>query len=123
MATISNPTLKITGVSPATVKATVSYTLTPNAVEVLAGSVFSEKIQLIGDDPGVLTDIVITTLPTQAFAAAAGGVQRSRDVNLLKSKLNEDSGFETTGAEMVDEVVGRITLTYAANPPIPPANP
>ena len=125
MATISNPTLKIEGVNATTVKATVNYTLTPNAIEKLAGSVFSEKVQLIGDDPGTLTDIVITTLPIQAFAVAAGtgNIQRSRNVNLLKSALNEDSGFQTTGAELVDEVVGRINLTYAANAPIPPALP
>jgi hypothetical protein len=125
MATISNPTLTIVGVNNTTVKATVAYNLAPSAVEKLAGSVFSETVQVIGDDAGILTDIVISTLPSQAFAVngTTSNVARSRSVNLLKSALNEDSGFTSTGAELVDEIVGRITLTYAANPPIPPALP
>jgi hypothetical protein len=125
MATISGATLTIANLNATTVTATVKYTLTPSAIEKLAGTVFSENVQLIGDDPGVLSDIVVSGFPGQAFAVAAGtvNVPRTRTRNVLKSALNEDPGFESTGAEQVDEIFARISLTYAANAPIPPTLP
>lgn len=125
MATISNASLLIENLNNTTVKLTVKYTLTPNGIEKLAGTVFSENIQLIGDDPGVLTDIVITNFSGDAFAVsnATPTVARTRTRNALKSALNEDPAFASTGAELSDEVFARITLSYAASPPIPPALP
>lgn len=127
MATISSPTLTIANFNATTVTVTVRYTLLPNRIEKLAGSVFSENIQLIGDDPGVAGDIVITNFPVDAFAVSDAtpltGVVRTRSRRVLKSALNEDPQFLTTGAEVVDETFARITLTYAANPPDPPALP
>ena len=125
MATISNKSLKVDNVNNTTVKLTVKYTLTPSAIEKLAGTVFAEKIQLIGDDPGVVTDTVITTFPADAFAVsnATTSVSRTRIRNVLKSAMNEDPTFAPTGAELQDEVFARITLAYAANPPIPSALP
>ena len=58
MATISGASLTIANVNATTVKATVKYTLTPNVIEKLAGTVFSEDIRLIGDDPGVISDVL-----------------------------------------------------------------
>ena len=125
MATISSPSLLVENVNNTTVKLTVKYTLTPNAVEKLAGTVFSENIQLIGDDPGVVSDIVITNFPGDAFAVsnATPTVSRTRTRNVLKSAMNEDPNFASTGAELSDEVFARITLAYAASPPIPSALP
>jgi hypothetical protein len=37
--------------------------------------------------------------------------------------MNEDPGFQTTGAELIDETFAKITLAYAANAPIPPTLP
>ncbi|MFY9619257.1 MAG: hypothetical protein WAQ99_05550 [Pyrinomonadaceae bacterium] len=125
MATISNDSLLVEGVNNTTVRVTVKYTLTPNAVEKLAGTVFSENIQLIGDDPLVLNDRTIATFPADAFAVsnATPSVQRTRIRNVLKSAMNEDQGTVSTGAEQTDEVFARIALAYAANPPIPSALP
>ena len=125
MATISNRSLIVDNVNATTVKITVKYTLTPTAIEKLAGTVFSENIQLIGDDPGVASDIVITTFPADAFAVsnATPTVNRTRTRNVLKSAMNEDPEFLTTGAEVIDETFARITLAYAANAPVPPSLP
>jgi len=127
MATISSPSLLIETIpgSSTTVKLTVKYTLTPTAIEKLAGTVFSENIQLIGDDPGVAGDIVITNFPADAFAvgSATSTVSRTRTRNVSKSAMNEDPAFQTTGAETIDETFARITLAYAASAPSPPTLP
>lgn len=125
MATISNHSLLVENVNNTTVKLTVKYTLTPSAVEKLAGTVFTENIQLIGDDPGAANDIVITSFPAANFAVSSATltVPRARSRNVLKSAMNEDAAFAANGAELSDEVFARIALAYAANPPIPPALP
>ena len=125
MATIAGTSLLVENVNATTVKLTVKYILTPNAVEKLAGTVFSESIQVIGDDAGMATDIVVTNFPSDVFAvsSATPTVTRTRSRNVLKSAMNENPGFLATGAEQSDEVFGRITLAYAASAPIPPALP
>lgn len=125
MATISGSSLLVENVNNTTVKLTVKYTLTPSAIEKLAGTVFSENIQLLGDDLLVDTVIGAAFFPVQAFSvsAATPTVTRTRTRNVLKSALNEDPAFEPTGAEQSDEVFARITLAYAASPPIPPTLP
>lgn len=125
MATISGSSLLVENVNNTTVKLTVKYTLTPSAIEKLAGTVFSENVRLIGDDPGVATDITVATFPTGLFAVstATPSVARTRIMNVLKSALNEDPEFLATGAEAIDEVFARITLAYAANSPVPPTLP
>lgn len=125
MATISNLSLNVENLNATTVKVTVKYRLTPSAIEKLAGTVFSENIQLIGDDPGVAGDIVITTFTPDAFAVSSStlNVERTRTKNVSKSAMNEDPEFQTTGAEVVDETFARITLAYAASAPIPPTLP
>jgi hypothetical protein len=125
MATISSPSLTVENVNATVVKLTVKYTLTPNAVEKLAGTVFTENIQAIGDDPGVLTDLIISNFPADSYAvsAATPTVARTRVRNILKSSMNEDPDFFLNGGEIADEVLARITMSYAANPPIPAALP
>ncbi|KAF0249208.1 MAG: hypothetical protein FD167_1394 [bacterium] len=125
MATITVPvSLIVTNVNATTVNLKVSYTLTPSLIEKLAGTVFQESIQAIGDDPGIF-DLLITTFPVEFFAVNTGiiKVERSRNRNVLKSNMNEDSAFEATGAEQVDEVFARVIITYAANGPAVPTLP
>jgi hypothetical protein len=51
MATITVPaSLIVTNVNATTVNLRVLYTLTPSAIEKLAGTVFQESIQAIGDE-------------------------------------------------------------------------
>ncbi|HXU39575.1 MAG TPA: hypothetical protein VN937_24685 [Blastocatellia bacterium] len=125
MATISTPTVAVTNLTATTVTVTVKYTLTPSSIEKLAGTVFSEKIQLIGDDPGVISDIVITNFPEQTFvvSSSTASLNRVRTRTVLKSAMNEDPEFRTTGSEVVDETLARITLGYAANAPTSPTLP
>ncbi len=129
MATISTPTVAVTNLTATTVRVTVKYTLTPSNIEKLAGTVFTENIQLIGDDPevppGVSTDIVITNFPEQTFVVSntTSTLNRERTRTVLKSAMNEDPEFQTTGAEVVDETLARITLAYAANAPTTPTIP
>ena len=125
MATISNLSLTIEGFDDTRVTATVRYRLTPSVIEKLAGTVFSDSIQLVGDDPGVSSDIVITTFPPDAFAVSNSTptVDRTRTRRVYKSAMNEDPQYETTGGEVIDETFARITLTYAAGAPIPPTLP
>lgn len=125
MATISNASLVIENLNDTTVTTTIRYRLTPTPIEKLAGSVFSENIRLIGDDPGVLTDIVITTLPDSPYAVtnATNFIDRVRTRSVLKSALNEDPLFLATGAETPDEVFARIAVTYAASAPAIPTLP
>jgi hypothetical protein len=123
MATISNQSLTVENLNDTTVRVTVKYRLTPSNVEKLAGTVFSENIQLIGDDGD--TNDGITSFPgaTYAVSSSTPFVDRSRIRSVLKSTLNEDPGFQPTGAELVDETFARIKLAYAANAPNPPTLP
>ena len=125
MATISNLSLNVENSNATTVKVTVKYRLTPSTIEKVAGTVFSENIQLIGDDPLVAGDIVITTFTPDAFAVSGStpNVERIRTKNVSKSAMNEDPEFLTTGAEVVDETFARITLAYAASAPTQPTLP
>jgi hypothetical protein len=120
MATISSPSLTVENVNATVVKLTVKYTLTPNAVEKLAGTVFTENIRAIGDDPGVLTDIIISNFPADSYAvsAATPTVARTRVRNILKSSMNEDPEFLLNGGEVSDEVLARITKEMGKSLPL-----
>jgi hypothetical protein len=127
MATISDAALNIKNVDDTTVKVTVSYTLTPNQTEKLAGSVIQEDIAVMGDDSGTLTQLFAFAngpKPAQyAVSQSTTSVLRSRDHQLAKSTLNEDSGFLANGAEDPDEIKAQITVSYAANAPTTSALP
>ena len=125
MATISNQTLTVQNVNATTVRATVKYRLTPSNIEQLSGTVFSEEIRLIGDDPGVGSDILIANFPVKVFPVSSSVpfVDRAQARNVLKSAMNEDPQFQTTGAEIVDETFARITLAYAGSQPTQPTLP
>ena len=121
MATISVlPVLEVANVTDTTVNLTVRYTLTPNNVEKLAGTVFGEDIDVIGNDLGTVNDIVLSKFPKKSFAVHEGTnvVLRERTMEISKSLMNEDSGFTARGSEQRDEVFARVTLKYNANPPL-----
>jgi hypothetical protein len=121
MATISDATLDIENVDDTTVKVTVKYTLKPSQTEKLAGSVFEEKILLMGDDSGTLAQVFAFpdgAKPAQySVNSSTTTVARSRDHQIPKSTLNEDSGFLANGAQDPDEILAQITVSYAANAP------
>ncbi len=125
MATILNQNLTVQDSTATSVTVTVTYTLRPTNIEKLAGSVFTENIQLIGDDSGTDDDIVITNFPGVSYAVndTTTTVERTRTRTVLKSAMNEDPGFSATGAQLSDEAFAKITIVYAANPPIQPTNP
>jgi hypothetical protein len=125
MATISNQTLTVQNLNNTTVRVNVRYRLNPSQNERLNGSVFRENIQLIGDDPGVATDVVISAIPESLFRVSSSTlvVDRSRIIDVLKSAMNEDPAFLATGAESVDEVFARISVVYGGSAPIPPEIP
>lgn len=125
MATITNATLTIDNSNATNTTVTVRYRLTPSQIEKLAGTVFSENIRIIGDDSGAATDITISTFPDNPYAvnSTTNVVDRVRTRTILKSNLNEDPEFLATGAETIDEIFARISITYAASAPVPPALP
>ncbi len=124
MATIANQTLTIDNVDDTTVLVTVNYELTRGPTEKTAAAVFNEDMRLMGDDNGTLTELfAFASGPKHAqFAlnSTTGTVLRSRSHNLAKSVLNEHPAFLPDGSENLDEIKAKITLSYAANAPIPP---
>jgi hypothetical protein len=123
MATITVPVLTITNVNATEVSLEVKYTLTPGNVEKLAGTVFKEVIDVMGDD--LFIDTTVTTFIPANFSVNTGtvNVPRSRTVRRLKSQLNEDPLFETNGSQQPDEIFARVTITYAAAVPVEPTLP
>ncbi|XXX78724.1 hypothetical protein WMF30_08100 [Sorangium sp. So ce134] len=124
MAKITSAVLKLAA-SGNNVNATVEYTMIPDVVEMLAGSVFSEKIELFGEDGAV--DQLRATLPIQVFAvnATTTPVPRTRSLLVSKATLNEDPATDNRGSELSDQIFAKVTLTYAANAPVgnPPIAP
>lgn len=122
MPTITNLALSITTTSPlSTVTLGVTYTVTFSAVErYLAdhGLGFVERIQIIGDDPGEASDLVLHTLPSQliALAPAQVVVTRARQITVTRGSLNEDPG-PTPGPGPIhlpnaDELFARVEIPY-----------
>lgn len=120
MATISVlPVLEVANATDTTVNLTVRYTLTPSNVEKLAGTVFREKIDVIGNDAGYVNDTVLSKFPRKEYAVDkdTNDVERVRTIEISKSLMNEDSGFTARGSEQRDEVFARVTVVFAANAP------
>jgi hypothetical protein len=119
MPTISNSRLTITGnpwLGPVTIA--VTYTATFSAVETYLaerGLSFAERIQIIGDDPGTVSDVVIYAFPPAPITLTAGQttVQRSRQATVPGAALNEDPA---TGSPFPipqpDEILARVELAY-----------
>jgi hypothetical protein len=86
------------------------------------GLIFEERIQIIGDDPGELSDVTLHTFQSQVIPVSAGSgdlaVNRSRSLTVAGGTLNEDPGgtrippsnpFPTPNS---DEIFARIEVTY-----------
>lgn len=145
MATLSNVTLAVakSTTNPALVQITIKYRLTPSRVEQMAHSVFNETFSVLGRDylilpggaevpsdvAGGLTlptrDTPITTVAGSPFAVSESTphVDRTKVFSLQKSRLNEDPDTTATGSEIADEILARVNVVYAANPPMPPTPP
>ena len=97
MPSITSLSLSLTTPAALTVTLSVSYTVNLSAAErFLAdhGLGFVERIQIIGDDFGEASDLVLHTFPSQliAFAPGQSVVARSRQITVTRSSLNEDPG-------------------------------
>jgi hypothetical protein len=121
MPSITGLTLSITGTPlSSSVTLVVSYTANLSAIErFLAdnGLGFQENIQIIGDDPGEATDLVLHAFPSQLIALAAGQlvVARSRQITVPRSTLNEDPGHVgpgPIGLPNADELFARVEIPY-----------
>ena len=121
MATLANVTLEPKRVSPNSpnVSLHLTYTLTPSTVEKQAGTVFREHIEILGEDGAV--DPLLVALSDQTFpvSTTTASVARTRDRTVSKSIINEDPGVDTRASELGDELLAKVTVTYAANAPIP----
>jgi hypothetical protein len=125
MPTISNLTLAVTGNSWSDITLAVDYTVTFSPVELFLASnglAFQERIQIVGDDPGDATDVVLHTFQAQSIPAAPGSVKRSRSITVKSGTLNEDPGnVYTQGGSWggwapsrpdADELFARVEVAY-----------
>jgi|GEM_PF-2437676 len=107
-----------------TVTLDVSYSAKFSALErFLAdhGLGFDERIQIIGDDPGEATDLLLHTFPSQMITLAPGQllVTRSRQITVPRGSLNEDPGGGGGPSPWppwppnVDELFARVEILYA----------
>lgn len=90
----------------------VTYTLSFSGTEVLAGSVFRERVTLRGDDP--VWDDHLTEFHAGAVRAASGSVSRSFTRNVSRSTLDEDGDTVIFGIPIFadrDEIYARVELT------------
>jgi hypothetical protein len=120
MPSISETRLAISG-SWGTVTLTVTYTATLSALEVhLAehGLGFEERIQIIGDDPGTETDVILHALQPELIPLIGGQttVLRSRQISVARASLNEDpavpGGTSPYPLPQPDELLARIEVAY-----------
>jgi hypothetical protein len=121
MPSISGATLSLSGSAWANVTLDVTYTATFSSVErflAANGLIFEERIQIIGDDPGELSDVTLHTFQSQVIPVSAGSgdlaVNRSRSLTVAGGTLNEDPGG--TGIPFPipnsDEIFARIEVAY-----------
>lgn len=92
-------------------KVTVSYKMCFSPCEILAGSVFTEKVVLRGDD---WLDNNLITLRSQCVRANKDCIDRKFSVNVLRSTLDEDGDTVIFGFPVWadrDELYARVSLT------------
>jgi hypothetical protein len=76
-------------------------------------------IQIIGDDPGEASDVVLHTFPSELIALAPGQlvVDRARQITVARSSVNEDPGGEPGPGPFhppnADELFARVEILYA----------
>lgn len=119
MPSISNVRLAIAkGTGGSRRKVTVSYTMCFTPCEILAGSVFTEKVVLRGDD--LVWDHNLTTIRNLCVRASKDCIDRKITVNVSRSTLDEDGDTVIFGIPIFadkDEIYARVTLT----PFVPPS--
>jgi hypothetical protein len=126
MPSIHNLTLTVTGGTWSDVTLEVTYTAFFSQLELFLASNglrFSERVQIIGDDPGDAGDKVLHTLQSQTIEAKAWGVPRTRTLTVNGRTLDEDPATTSyTGSwgstwstyrPDPDELFARVELTYA----------
>lgn len=117
MATINNINLSIkAGTSGSRKKVTVKYQLSFTTCEVLAGSVFNEKVTLRGDDP--IWDDHLITIRNGCVKAEKQTIDRQWVRQVSKTTLDEDGdtvitlfGWEVLCDADRDEIYARVKLT------------
>lgn len=98
-------------------KVTVSYKMCFTHCEVLAGSVFIEKVVLRGDDP--IWDDHLTTIRNVCVKAQRDCIDRKITVEVSRRALDEDGDTVIFGVPVHadrDEIYARVSLT-PFNPP------
>ena len=113
MPSISNVTLAIAkGTGGAKRKVTVSYKMCFTSCEVLAGSVFIEKVLLRGDDP--IWDDNLATIRNTCVKASPKCIDRKFSVDVSRRSLDEDGDTVIFGIPIFsdrDEIYARVSLT------------
>lgn len=127
MATISGCNLGLSGQMWADVTLTVSYVLTLTPLELYLaehGLGFEERVQLVGDDEGTSTDVVLHTFQSQLLPVAPGQATyvRTRQVTVRGGTLNEDPatpgwsgggwGGWAPAVPQPDELVAHVEVVY-----------
>lgn len=125
MPAISNVSLTVTGSTWTDFTLDVSYTVSFSPLErflAANGLSFEERIQIVGDDAGDATDVVLHTFQAQAIPAAPGAINRKRSITVSSGTLNEDPGrIPTNGGGLggwtttkpdADEILARVEVGY-----------
>jgi|KBSSwiS6_1023812.scaffolds.fasta_scaffold00673_9 hypothetical protein len=93
-------------------KVTVTYTLCFSACEILAGSVFTERVVLRGDDP--IWDNNLATIRSVCVRANKDCIDRKITVDVSRRTLDEDGDTVILGIPVWadrDEIYARVSLT------------
>ncbi len=107
MPSLTVPQLAVT-LSGTNVTINVTYTAVFTLFELFLaanGLIFREEIRIIGEDPGVGTDVVLHTLPIENVSATSSGAPRSRSITVSRQSLQEDIGSDN------DEITCEVTVT------------
>jgi hypothetical protein len=113
MPSISNVKLDIAkGTGGSKRKVSVSYTMCFSTCEVLAGSVFTEKVVLRGDD--LIWDSNLATIRNSCVKSQKECIDRKFSVLVSRSRLDEDGDTVIFGIPVFaarDEIYARVSLT------------
>lgn len=90
----------------------VTYSISFSGIEALAGSVFRERVRLMGDDP--IWDDNLTEIHSGSVRAGSSSVNRSITADVSRSTLDEDGDTVIFGIPIWadrDEIFARVELT------------
>lgn len=125
MPSITDLALGVSGSGWSDVTLTVTYSAGISPVELFLlqnGLKLEERIQIIGDDPGDSTDVVLHTFQSQVIVVWPGQtkVARSRQIVVARGTLNEDPATSGGGGwggwnwpvPDPDELLARVEIVY-----------